>query len=111
MPKYARATRHTPGRMNALEARYAERLELERKTVLGQALAFGTLTLKLAADTRYTPDFWCVAADGTLECHEVKGFLRDDAWVKLKVAAAQFPFRFRLVRWHLKQWTIEEVTP
>ncbi len=37
-------------------------------------------------------------ADGVLEMREVKGFMRDDAAVKLKVAAATYPFRFVLVR-------------
>lgn len=29
-----------------------------------------------------------------MECHEVKGFWTDDAKVKIKVAAEQYPFRF-----------------
>jgi hypothetical protein len=33
-------------------------------------------------------------ADGSLECHEVKGFWADDARVKIKVAAEMYPFRF-----------------
>ena len=31
---------------------------------------------------------------GLLECHEVKGFWQDDAKVKIRCAAAKFPFRF-----------------
>lgn len=56
------------------------------------------ITLKLADDTRYTPDFAIMLANGEMEMHETKGFMRDDAWVKLKVAAQQFPFRFVLVK-------------
>lgn len=33
-------------------------------------------------------------ADGVMEMHEVKGFWTDDARVKIKVAADQYPFRF-----------------
>jgi hypothetical protein len=33
-------------------------------------------------------------ANGELECRETKGFFRDDAKIKLKVASALFPFRF-----------------
>ena len=33
-----------------------------------------------------------------LEFHEVKGFWRDDARVKIKVAAEHFPFKFVAVR-------------
>lgn len=84
--------------MNRTEAQYADELEARR---LGGALRdwrFQALTLKLADDTRYTPDFLVIATDGTLECHEVKGFWRDDAKVKIKVAARLFPFRFVAVQ-------------
>lgn len=52
-------------------------------------------TLKLADDTRYTPDFAVLQADGQIVFYETKGFWRDDAKVKIKVAARQFPeYRF-----------------
>ena len=35
---------------------------------------------------------------GTIECHEVKGFWTDDARVKVKVAADQYPFRFIAIK-------------
>jgi hypothetical protein len=56
--------------------------------------AFESITLKLANDTRYTPDFVVQRTSGAIELHEVKGFWRDDARVKIKVAAAMFPFKF-----------------
>jgi len=41
--------------------------------------------------------------------HEVKGFMRDDAAVKLKMAAAAFPWwQFKLIRRINGQW--EETT-
>jgi hypothetical protein len=36
--------------------------------------------------------------------------MQDDAAVKIKVAAAMFPFVFRLVKWQRGQWDIKEVT-
>jgi hypothetical protein len=54
--------------------------------------AFEALTLRLAGNTRYTPDFALGDADGGLVFVEVKGFMREDAAVKTKVAAAQFPW-------------------
>jgi hypothetical protein len=45
-----------------------------------------------------TVDFAVMTASGVLEMHEVKGFMTEDANVKLKVAASQYPFVFRLVR-------------
>ena len=62
--------------------------------------AFEGITFKLADDTRYTPDFAVMNADGTMEMHEVKGsldYIQDDAKVKIKVANDMFPFRFFLV--------------
>ncbi len=50
------------------------------------------ITLKLADDCRLTPDFNFVNANGRLEFVDVKGFQREDALIKMKVAA-------RLYRW------------
>jgi hypothetical protein len=58
---------------------------------------FEGLKLRLADNTFYTPDFAVMAADGVMECHEVKGFWRDDARAKIKIAAEQYPFRFKAV--------------
>lgn len=83
---------------NKTEAAYMALLEARKRA--GEILwyRFEGITLKLAQDTRYTPDFFVLAADGSLECHETKGFWRDDARVKIKVAAAMFPFRFVAVQ-------------
>lgn len=86
------------GAMNKTERAYAD--HLERLKWEGSILwyAFEAMTLKLADDTRYTPDFLVMAATGQLEAHEVKGFWKDDARVKIKVAAEKFPFRFIAVK-------------
>ena len=53
-----------------------------------------------------------ILADGTLELHEVKGFWRDDAKVKIKAAAQQYPFVFRAYSKRAKKdgggWKVEE---
>lgn len=97
--------------MNTLERRYAEQLELQRVTGVILWWKFQPLKfkLRLADKTYYTPDFLVVARDGALECHETKGFMQDDAAVKLKVAAETFPFRFKLVKWEKKQWEVKDV--
>lgn len=85
--------------MNKTETLYGELL-LARKAAGEIAwFRFEGITFKLADDTRYTPDFAVMLASGEFECHEVKGSrgnFRDDAKVKLKVAAEMFPLRFRL---------------
>lgn len=86
------------GTMNKTEQAYADHLEWLRRMGEVQWFAFEAMTLKLADDTRYTPDFIVMAACGQLEAHEVKGFWKDDARVKIKVAAEKFPFRFIAVK-------------
>lgn len=82
------------GKRNKTEQAYESMLFL--KKVAGDILwyKFEGITLKLADDTRYTPDFIVMRNDGQIEAHEVKGYWRDDAKVKIKVAAELFPFRF-----------------
>jgi len=69
---------------------------------------FEGITLKLAADTRYTPDFVVQTVSGQIELHECKGHWRDDARVKIKVAAAMYPFRFIAVTKEKSGWKVEE---
>lgn len=93
-----------PGAMNRLEAEYSKQLELERAA--GEILwwRFEAVKLRLADNTFLTVDFAVMTApDGVLEMRETKGFMMDDANVKLKVAAANFPFRFVLIRKKLKR--------
>jgi hypothetical protein len=101
--KYSRAKRTSSSTqrarpMNKLEAAFAQRIELERLAGLWQWWAFEAITLRLAHDTRYTPDFAALDPGGHLVLHETKGFWRDDAKVKIKVAAELYPF-FRFIAW------------
>lgn len=87
------------GEMNKTEAAYAATV-LEPRKQAGEILWYGfeSMTFKLADDTRYTPDFPVLLANGEMEMHEtkVKAIFQDDAKVKIKVAAKMFPFRFIL---------------
>ena len=70
------------------------------------------ITLKLADDTRYTPDFSCIGPNGEMIFWEVKGFMRDDALVKIKVAARLFRWaKFILVRKEKGLWKETEIKP
>ena len=97
------------GQLNKTEQSYQDHLELLMRA--GEILwyKFEGVTLRLA-DNRchYTPDFAVMLSDNVLEMHEVKGFWTDDARVKIKVAAEQFPFRFIAIRRIRRQW-VEEV--
>lgn len=73
------------------------------------------VTLKLGNGVRYTPDFFVRQKSGLIQIYETKGFMRDDAAVKIKVAASAFPFwNFFLVRAHdrrLAGWNVQAIMP
>jgi hypothetical protein len=99
------------GAMNKTEATYAQHLELQRAAGTVLWYRFEGLKLRLADNTFYTPDFAVMASNGQLECHEVKGFWTDDARVKIKVAADQYPLTFLAVKAKAKKegggWAVE----
>lgn len=99
--------------MNKLEARYASHLHVLQQVGKIHSFCFERHNLKLADRTYYKPDFEVMLPDGTIEFHEVKGFMRDDANVKIKVAAAQFPqYVFRLVQWDRRTgWQTKSYPP
>jgi hypothetical protein len=82
------------GQLNKTEAAYEEMLR--QRLIAGEVqwFRFEGLKLRLADNTFYTPDFAVLAANGQLECHEVKGYWTDDARVKIKIAAEMYPMRF-----------------
>lgn len=100
------------GVMNRTEAEYSRLLESLRTS--GEVLwwAFEGITLKLAEGSRYTPDFFLMRSDGTLECHEVKSRWIGDAKTKMRIAAEKFPFKFTAVYALPKKagggWELEE---
>ncbi|RLK56251.1 hypothetical protein BCL79_0634 [Stenotrophomonas rhizophila] len=83
-----------PGQMNKTEAAYAAHLERLRLSGDVEWFRFEGVKLRLADSTFYTPDFAVMSGNGVMEMHEIKGFWTDDARVKIKVAADQYPFRF-----------------
>lgn len=99
------------GKMNRTEESYAQHLELLKHAGEVLWIRFEGLKLRLADSTFYTPDFAVMAADGVIECHEVKGFWQEDARVKIKVASDQYPFRFLAVKVKPKRdgggWSVE----
>lgn len=99
--------------MNRTEKRRAIELEALKRSGQIADWWYERLTLKLADDTRYTPDFLILHTDGTLELDETKGgFIREDAHVKIKVAASLYPFRFTMHK-EVKRgapWTVLDFT-
>ena len=100
------------GAMNKTETAYDAHLAAQQHAGQIQWRKFEGIKLRLADNTFYTPDFAVMAADGVMECHEVKGFWQDDARAKIKVAADLYPFRFIAVRAKPKKegggWAVED---
>jgi hypothetical protein len=84
---------------NKWESAYAAEV-LDPLLLTGEIIWYGfeAEKLRLAGKTYYTPDFVVLTKELRKEFVEVKGFVRDDAIAKLKIAAEQFPFRFQMVR-------------
>jgi len=80
----------------------------------GSRVSPHALTFRIGNGVRYTPDFIVTFTDNTIAAYEVKGpHAWDDSIVKLKVAAAQFPWcAFWLAsRDKPTTWRIERVMP
>lgn len=100
------------GKKNKTEAAY-ELEVLEPQLHAGEILfyRFEAIKLRLADNTFLTVDFPVITAAGELEFREVKGRWTDDARAKIKVAAAQFPWRFYAIhRAGRHGWRIEDLT-
>jgi len=97
------------GQMNRTEAAYKAHLQTRLNVGEIKWFDFQPIKFRLADKTFYTPDFIVINKGGEIEVHEVKGFMTDDANVKIKVAAEHIPFIFFLVRLKSKQWELTEV--
>jgi len=70
------------------------------------------VTLKLAHDCRLTVDFVVRDHVGQLTFTDVKGFQREDALIKMKIAARMFPFwLFQIVKRQHGRWVHQPVKP
>jgi len=85
--------RHKPGEMNLTESKYADMLEARKLAGEIQTWEFERYTFKLADDTRYTPDFAILFANGSMEFIDAKGGgpIDPKSLVKVKCAAERFP--------------------
>jgi len=95
--------------LNETEKRFLQKL---RTRFPFQPIMIQAITLRLAHNCRYTPDFSYCLPTGALVFVETKGaFVREDAIVKLKTAAAMFPqFTFIKAQYKNGKWS-EKVMP
>lgn len=104
------------GQMNKTEERFAQYLDLQKHAGTVQWWKFEGIKLMLAPNTSITVDFALLPADGVLTMIDVKGskaIYTDDARAKMKVAAAMYPFVFKVAYPKPKKqgdgWLIEEI--
>lgn len=100
--------------LNKTEAAFLAWLTVQSSSQAHRTILEQAITLRLGNGVRYTPDFFRPSPDAVF--YEVKGFMRDDAAVKIKVAATLFPWwRFYLVTKRTKRqgggWQIDRVLP
>jgi hypothetical protein len=110
-PRKKGRARRVPGQMNGYETKYSLILDERKRKGEVYDWRFEPFGLRLAPSTFYHPDFIVQMEDGGLEIHEVKGgFVKEDAWVKLKVAASMFPyFTFIKCQYYRKEWSYKEI--
>jgi len=115
--------RKRAGEMNRTEAAFVE--ELKRMQTVGEIVwwRWDCLTLRMADRTHYHPDFAVLYADGLLRLIDTKGcttkdgkykpFCEEDATLKMKIVADQFPIviaiAYRLPKKAGGGWRIEDV--
>jgi hypothetical protein len=100
-----------PKGMNRTEARFLGFLQaLQREGVVAWVSDHEPMRLKLADGARYTPDFASIGRDGKLSFWEIKGFQREAAAVRIKVAAEKYPWAtFTTVKWERQKWSFYHV--
>lgn len=95
-------------KLNKTERAYLAVLRSQRH----QNVRVQAITLKLADDCRLTVDFTYLTKEGEMVFVDVKGWQREDALIKMKVAARQFPeFRFQIVKKSGIGWAVDDVKP
>lgn len=103
-PKLAKR-KSTEERLNKTERRWLEKMRQSYPKV-----GIQNITLVLGNGVRYTPDFY---TPNPQTFWEVKGgFIRPDAWTKLKLAASQYPeFAFWMAQWRDRDWHLTRIQP
>lgn len=100
----------TPGTMNAWEKEHARTLFDRHQADEISGYYYERFRFEIGHRCLYIPDFVILHSNGTFGAEEVKGFMRDDANVKIKVAARMYP-QIVFTLWTKKDgdWTCKAV--
>ena len=107
-PRTGTRTQHKRGEMNGTERAYS--LHLDTLKQVGEITwwAFEAVVFTLAHRVTYRPDFLVHLPGGRTEVHEVKGWLEDDAAVKLRVFSDRYPWPIYVIKKTAAGWTKKE---
>lgn len=108
-PVKASAREVQPPRMNKTERRYRDEiLEPALRVGLIRKYRFEAINIRLGERTFHRPDFYVVTAEGEIQIHEIKGgFVREDARMKFKTAAAEYSeWRWQMWQWKDGRWAV-----
>jgi hypothetical protein len=105
-----------PRGMNGLERAFSESRSAAKCAVIYHAIRLNLSAAHIEGERMagcwYTPDFLGVDQGGHVCLFETKGFWREAAKVRIKVAASQYPmFRFFVVTREKGEWRFAEVLP
>lgn len=104
-----------PGERNKTEEAYERHLEALKFAGKVLWFRFEGIKLRLADNTFLSVDFAVMAANGQMEMHDVKGgraVFQDDAKAKMKIAADNYPFVFKVAfpkDRKFSGWEVEEI--
>jgi hypothetical protein len=94
---------------NKWEREYAGRLDQRKYLKEIRDYQYENVGFRLADKCFFYPDFF-IAMSTHFEVHDVKGFMRDDALVKLKIAKDMYPwFRWVIVKKVKGEWEEKEI--
>ncbi len=95
------------GQMNKTEKLYAQYLETQKAANKILDYWFESHKYKIGTNACwYTPDFVVQLSTGEIEIHEVKGHWEEDALVKVKALALNYPYKVIAVKWVKSAWEI-----
>lgn len=97
--------------LNKLERAFWERLQEAERTGHFMEVYEHAMKLRVIGNRWYHPDFMSVGLMGQVDLWETKGFMREDAELKLIAAAERFPcFSWVLVTRKARKWQCQYVT-
>lgn len=96
---------------SSTEREYAETLKLRKMAGEIYDWAYEPVRLRIGDGAFYRPDFQVINLNGVIEYHEVKGFWREAAKVRIRAAKALHPYSFFVVTKGkgVMTWKIEEI--